>query len=69
MRVLVNMSDVICAADTVHLLLVKLILSKLVPLRSHSTLIAIQYFLVVYVWEILLWEVVWVICVDTKFDR
>ena len=68
MRVLVNMSDVICAADTVHLLLVKLILSKLVPLRSHSTLITIQYFLVVYVWEILLWEVVWMVCVDTEFD-
>ena len=69
MRVLVNVSHVICAADTIHLLLVKLILSKLVSLRSYSTLIAIQYFLVVYEWEILLWEVVWVICVDTKFDR
>ena len=68
MRVLVNMSDVICAADAVHLLLVKLILSKLVPLGSYSTLIAMQYFLVVYLREILLWEVVWMVCVDTEFD-
>ena len=46
MRLLVNMSDIICSAYAIHLLLVELVLGQLVGLRQ-PWLIRVQNLLVV----------------------
>ena len=45
------MSDIICATDAVHLLLIKLVLGQLVGLR-HARLVGVQDLLVIYLRDV-----------------